>query len=95
MLIGVSTDYYIRLEQGRERHPSDQVISALAEVFNLGTDALAHLYALARGDLPADPEPGPPDGGHGQVSPNLIRLSGQLAPDPGLRGQPVHGGAWP
>lgn len=69
MLIGVSTDYYVRLEQGRERNPSDQVISALAEVFTLGTDALTHLYTLARGDLPVDP---PEDTGH--VSDNLIRL---------------------
>ncbi|GAB1820539.1 helix-turn-helix transcriptional regulator [Herbidospora sp. RD11066] len=69
-LIGVSTDYYIRLEQGRERHPSDQVIAALAEVFGLGADALTHLYTLAHGDLPADPE----DASAGQISPNLIRL---------------------
>ncbi|GAA4586218.1 hypothetical protein GCM10023194_31850 [Planotetraspora phitsanulokensis] len=53
MLAGVSTDYYIRLEQGRERHPSDQVIDALAEVFGLGADARAHLYALAHEDVPA------------------------------------------
>ncbi|GAA1009657.1 transcriptional regulator [Acrocarpospora pleiomorpha] len=74
MLAGVSTDYYIRLEQGRERNPSDQVIGALAEVFGLGVDALAHLYALARGDLPAAPESCPPDGAVDQVSPHLIRL---------------------
>ena len=30
MLAGVSTDYYVRLEQGRERHPSQQVLDALA-----------------------------------------------------------------
>jgi transcriptional regulator with XRE-family HTH domain len=28
MLAGVSADYYIRLEQGRERHPSVQVLGA-------------------------------------------------------------------
>ncbi|WP_062344489.1 helix-turn-helix domain-containing protein [Herbidospora yilanensis] len=71
MLIGVSTDYYIRLEQGRERNPSDQVIAALTEVFTLGADAAAHMYALARGPSPADPAPGSaPD----EVSPHLIRL---------------------
>ncbi|TKK86467.1 helix-turn-helix domain-containing protein [Herbidospora galbida] len=67
MLIGVSTDYYVRLEQGRERNPSDQVIAALTEVFALGADAVAHLYALARGSSPADDT-------SDQVSPNLIRL---------------------
>lgn len=29
-LAGVSTDYYMRLEQGRERHPSRQVLEAVA-----------------------------------------------------------------
>ena len=27
---GVSTDYYMRLEQGRDQHPSPQVLDALA-----------------------------------------------------------------
>ncbi|WP_066372765.1 helix-turn-helix domain-containing protein [Herbidospora mongoliensis] len=74
MLIGVSTDYYIRLEQGRERNPSDQVTAALAEVFSLGADALTHFYELVRGDLPADPEPSSPDAATEQISPNLARL---------------------
>src|SRR5262245_14148944 len=30
MLAGVSTEYYIRLEQGRDQHPSQQVLDALA-----------------------------------------------------------------
>ncbi|MEV4046265.1 helix-turn-helix transcriptional regulator [Streptomyces sp. NPDC049744] len=46
MLAGVSTDYYVRLEQGRERNPSDQVLDALGRVFALDTDALAYLYRL-------------------------------------------------
>ncbi|GAA4576845.1 helix-turn-helix domain-containing protein [Planotetraspora kaengkrachanensis] len=46
-LAGVSTDYYIRLEQGRERHPSDQVLQALARVFGLTTDATEHMFELA------------------------------------------------
>jgi transcriptional regulator with XRE-family HTH domain len=48
MLAGVSADYYIRLEQGRDKHPSDQVIEALARVFGLDEDAVAHLHLLAR-----------------------------------------------
>ena len=47
MLAGVSTDYYIRLEQGRERHPSERVLGALARVLDLDPDAAAHLYELA------------------------------------------------
>ncbi|RNF87172.1 XRE family transcriptional regulator [Streptomyces botrytidirepellens] len=48
MLAGVSTDYYVRLEQGRERHPSAQVVDALARVLGLEEDAVAHLHQLAR-----------------------------------------------
>lgn len=46
-LAGMSTDYYIRLEQGRERHPSVQVVDALAQAFGLEKDAAAHLHRLA------------------------------------------------
>ncbi|MEO3812742.1 helix-turn-helix domain-containing protein [Sphaerisporangium sp. B11E5] len=47
-LAGVSTDYYVRLEQGRERNPSDQVLDALARVFQLGPEAAEYLHELAR-----------------------------------------------
>ncbi|MEV6030078.1 helix-turn-helix transcriptional regulator [Nonomuraea sp. NPDC052116] len=47
-LAGVSTDYYVRLEQGRERHPSAQVVDALAHALALEEDAVAHLHRLAR-----------------------------------------------
>jgi transcriptional regulator with XRE-family HTH domain len=70
MLAGVSTDYYIRLEQGRERHPSEQVLAALARVLDLGFDAVAHLHELAH--------PRPRQHGTArraeQVSPSLLRL---------------------
>jgi transcriptional regulator with XRE-family HTH domain len=46
MLAGLSTDYYIRLEQGRERHPSDQVVEALARVFQLDSEGTSHLHDL-------------------------------------------------
>lgn len=48
VLAGVSTDYYVRLEQGRERNPSAQVIEALARVLGLEEDAVDHLHRLAR-----------------------------------------------
>lgn len=48
MLAGVSADYYVRLEQGRDKHPSEQVIDALARVFGLDDDGAAHLRELAR-----------------------------------------------
>jgi transcriptional regulator with XRE-family HTH domain len=49
MLAGVSVDYYSRLEQGRECHPSDQVLRALARALSFDLDATEHLYELARG----------------------------------------------
>jgi transcriptional regulator with XRE-family HTH domain len=47
-LAGISADYYLRLEQGRDRNPSPQVLEALARV--LGLDAAATQYVLS---LPA------------------------------------------
>jgi transcriptional regulator with XRE-family HTH domain len=47
MLAGVSVGYYTRLEQGAERHPSDQVLNALARALHLGAEAAGHLYELA------------------------------------------------
>jgi len=48
LLAGVSVDYYVRLEQGRERHPSAQVVEALARALELDDDAAVHLHELAR-----------------------------------------------
>lgn len=47
MLAGVSVDYYIRLEQGRERTPSAQVVDALAVALRLDEDGRHHLYRMA------------------------------------------------
>jgi transcriptional regulator with XRE-family HTH domain len=46
MLAGVSIDYYIRLEQGRDQHPSSHVLDALARSLQLDEDATAHLHSL-------------------------------------------------
>ncbi|WP_350281564.1 helix-turn-helix transcriptional regulator [Kribbella sp. HUAS MG21] len=47
-LAGISSDYYLRLEQGRDRHPSVQVLEALAAVLRLDADATAYLIGLAQ-----------------------------------------------
>src|SRR3990170_3445244 len=39
ILAGISADYYLRLEQGRDRNPSAQVLHALARVLRLDTAA--------------------------------------------------------
>ncbi|KMS90664.1 helix-turn-helix transcriptional regulator [Prauserella rugosa] len=46
-LAGISADYYVRLEQGRERTPSAQVLEALSVALRLGDDGRAHLFRLA------------------------------------------------
>ncbi|MET7995015.1 helix-turn-helix transcriptional regulator [Amycolatopsis sp. NPDC005232] len=48
ILAGISSDYYLRLEQGRDRNPSEQVLCALAGVLQLDGDATAHLLSLSR-----------------------------------------------
>jgi transcriptional regulator with XRE-family HTH domain len=45
-LAGISADYYLRLEQGRDRNPSPQVLRALARVFGLDSTATDYLLSL-------------------------------------------------
>jgi transcriptional regulator with XRE-family HTH domain len=47
MLAGISTEYYTRLEQGRDHHPSAQVLDAVARALGLDEAATAHLHSLA------------------------------------------------
>ncbi|XVS65748.1 helix-turn-helix domain-containing protein [Actinosynnema sp. CA-299493] len=46
MLAGISADYYLRLERGRDRNPSTQVVESIARVLQLDDDHLAHLMTL-------------------------------------------------
>ncbi|MHC5906751.1 helix-turn-helix domain-containing protein [Streptomyces sp. S6] len=48
LLAGISADYYLRLEQGRDRNPSAQVLEAIARVLRLDTDTTAYLLGLTR-----------------------------------------------
>lgn len=79
MLAGVSVDYYVRLEQGRERNPSAQVVDALATALRLPGDGRAHLFRLAglspRGRTAA---------AHEHVSPSLLQLLGSWPNNPAL-----------
>ncbi|MEU1909240.1 helix-turn-helix transcriptional regulator [Streptomyces hygroscopicus] len=47
LLAGVSTDYYVHLERGREMHPSPEVVGALARALRLDAAATDHLHRLA------------------------------------------------
>lgn len=46
MLAGISADYYLRLERGRDRRPSLQVLESIARVLELDDDHFAHLLTL-------------------------------------------------
>ncbi|HET9172923.1 MAG TPA: helix-turn-helix transcriptional regulator [Actinospica sp.] len=69
VLAVVSADYYTRLEQGRERNPSAQVVAGIAHALRLDADARAHLFRLA-GLTPA-PRLG---AARDQVHPTLLQL---------------------
>jgi transcriptional regulator with XRE-family HTH domain len=46
ILAGISADYYLRLERGRDRNPSPQVLESIARVLHLDDDHMAHLLTL-------------------------------------------------
>lgn len=80
VLAGVSTDYYTRLEQGRERHPSEQVLDALARALRLDYDGREHLRALVRAQAAVPGE----NRWSQEVSVNLLRLMDGWAHTPAM-----------
>ncbi|WP_354644394.1 helix-turn-helix domain-containing protein [Kitasatospora camelliae] len=78
LLAGVSTDYYTRLEQGRERNPSAQLLNAVARALHLDEEAAAHLAQLAAPAAARRPRRGAE-----RVSPAVRQLMGSL-PVPAL-----------
>jgi transcriptional regulator with XRE-family HTH domain len=55
ILAGISAEYYLRLEVGRDAHPSPQVLDALARALRLDAKATLHLHQLVvqcGGDTP-------------------------------------------
>src|ERR1700759_5113391 len=47
LLAGISSDYYLRLEQGRDKNPSAQVLDALAQALRLDVKGTEYLHQLA------------------------------------------------
>ncbi|MFJ4655196.1 helix-turn-helix transcriptional regulator [Nocardia sp. NPDC088792] len=74
----ISADYYSRLEQGRERHPSAQVLDALAAALGLSTAETGYLHSLVA------PPPGSEIVRAGRATPNeyllLVMGSWSLGP---------------
>ncbi|MGN9913124.1 helix-turn-helix transcriptional regulator [Phytohabitans sp. LJ34] len=80
LLAGMSADYYIRLEQGRDKHPSEQIIEALARVFTLDDEGVAHLRELARPATRRRRRSSQPE----RASPRLARLLDAWVDTPAL-----------
>ncbi|MFC4065903.1 helix-turn-helix transcriptional regulator [Actinoplanes subglobosus] len=57
LLAGLSTDYYQRMEQGREVRPSDDVLDAIAGALSLDDDERRHLFTLAHAARRPVPRP--------------------------------------
>jgi transcriptional regulator with XRE-family HTH domain len=77
---GISQEYYLRLEQGRDRQPSDQVLHALGRALRLDAAAVDHMRRIVRiqtGGLPGDAPPPP-----GPVLPALAALLDQWTGTP-------------
>ncbi|MGF7233607.1 MAG: helix-turn-helix domain-containing protein [Frankia sp.] len=86
-LSGVSIDYYIRLEQGRETNPSRAVLDALADALLLDEEERTHLHALARhaarsGKGPNSPVRHQRRTGAEAVRPGIRQLLETLRPGP-------------
>ncbi|GAA3245575.1 hypothetical protein GCM10020256_72560 [Streptomyces thermocoprophilus] len=87
LLAGISSDYYLRLEQGRDRNPSAQVLQAVARVLRLDADATAHLLGLARRRSEAGARPGRLTE---QVPASIRQLIDTWPRTPRLCAEPVH-----
>ena len=61
---GISVDYYLRLEQGRDRQPSEQVVRALSRALLLDPDASDYLHRIS-GPTPAARRAASPETLHG------------------------------
>ncbi|MFK0020849.1 helix-turn-helix transcriptional regulator [Streptomyces sp. NPDC090798] len=72
LLAGVSSDYYQRMEQGRDVRPSEQVLDALARALSFSAEETRHLHSLAA----AARTPARPPRHHAaeEVPPTTLRL---------------------
>jgi transcriptional regulator with XRE-family HTH domain len=80
-LAGVSIDYLVRLEQGRDTRPSPSVIAALANALQLDDDERRQFTILAMVGQSSELCPGPRPLTR-EVPPTVIALVEQLSPTP-------------
>lgn len=75
-LAGMSTDYYVRLEQRRGAHPSVSILASLARALRLTDDERDHLFYLAGQTPPARHSTS------SHVSPGLLHVVDRLTDCP-------------
>lgn len=78
LLVGMSADYYTRLEQQRGPQPSEQMLAALARGLRLTLDERDHVFALAGHTAPRRLLRSE------HVSPPLLRVLDRLSDTPAL-----------
>ncbi|MCX5095890.1 helix-turn-helix transcriptional regulator [Streptomyces sp. NBC_00365] len=78
-LAGISIDYYVRLERGRETRPSPSVLDALARALQLDEAEHQHMRDLAAQAARYAPEPSPPSR---TMPPHLKLILEALRPNP-------------
>lgn len=78
LLAGMSTDYVVRLEQGRSAQPSTQLLGALARALRLTDDERDHLFHLS------GQRPPPSNGTAGLARAGLLRMLNLLGDTPAM-----------
>ncbi|MEV3860838.1 helix-turn-helix transcriptional regulator [Streptomyces sp. NPDC050095] len=79
-LAGISIDYYVRLERGKETRPSPAVLDSLARALHMDEQEHQHLRELAARAARYAPEP--PPAPSRTVRPHLKQLLESLRPNP-------------
>lgn len=74
LLAGISSDYYLRLEQGRNRNPSAQVLEAIARALHLDAPSARHLLELGTAHTRRRRKPRRKE----IVAPRIVQLLGTL-----------------
>ena len=83
-LAGVSVEYLVRLEQGRARHPSPQLLGALARALRLTEDERDHLFRVGGAAVPSAEVVSQ------HITPGVLRMLDRLGDVP----LAVHSAAW-
>lgn len=83
-LAGISVEYLTRLEQGRDHHPSTQVVAAVAGALRLDPDDRTHLHHLVAISQGTDLICGLSCPGELPPPPGLLALLDRLEPTPAV-----------